>query len=238
MSEIKKGPVPDDYPPEEGCYLRGNDYSPVAVIVILNRIREETPPELEQLVRTAVESGAALAGTLQTENIGFEKVICNIVANSNIRYLLLCGSESPGHLTGEALIALLENGVDAKKRIIGAKSPTPYLFNIPSESIERFREQIQLINCLNEGTPELVREVVVACYQEKPTAFRTSTLYDIGAFPEPPICRGITWRVKNPEKEPKDDKERKQVETFQALQARIQQRLKEKRQKAQEESQQ
>jgi len=231
MSEIRKVQVPNDYPPEEGCYLRGNDYSPVAVVVILNHIREETPRELEELVRVAVESGAALAGTLQTENVGMEKVICNIVANPNIRYLLLCGSESAGHLTGEALTALIENGVDDKKKIIGTKSPTPYLFNIPFESIERFRKQLQIINCLNEGTPELVREVVVACYQEKPTSFRNYTLYDIGAFPEPAICRGITWRVANPHKEPKDDEERKQVEKFQALQARIQQRLKEKRQK-------
>lgn len=228
MCETKTIPVSENYPPEEGCYLRGNDYSPVAVVIILNRIREETPPELEELVRVAVESGAALAGTLQTENVGMEKVICNIVANPNIRYILLCGSESPGHLTGEALEALLENGIDNRKRIIGAEAPTPYLFNIPSESIERFRKQIQMINCLNEGTPELIREVVTACYQEKPTSFRDYTLYDIGAFPEPAICTGITWRVKNPEREPKDAGERKQVEKFQALVARIQNKLRNK----------
>jgi len=221
MSETQKTPLPPEYPPEEGCYLRGNDYSPIAVCVILNRIREETPKELEDLVRVAVESGAALAGTLQTENIGLEKVVCNIVANPNIRYLLLCGSESPGHLTGEAVTALLANGIDERKRIIGTSAPTPYLFNTPAESIERFRKQIQLISCLNEGTPELIREVVVACYQEQPTAFREHMLHDIGAFGEPPICRTITWRVRNPEREPKDDEERNQVSRFQALQARI-----------------
>jgi len=232
---LKVDPHPD-YPPEEGCYLRGNDYSPVAVCVILNRIREETPKELTQLVRTAVESGAALAGTLQTENIGLEKVICNIVANPNIRYLLLCGPESPGHLTGEAVMALIANGVDARKKIIGTKSPTPYLFNISSESIERFRQQIHLINCLNEGAPELVQEVVMACYQENPTPFRTYTLYDIGAFPEPPICQKITWRVTQPEKEPKDEGERQQVKKFQALQEMLQKRLKEKHQREQKAS--
>lgn len=231
MSEINKVQVPEEYPPEEGCYLRGNDFSPVAVGVILNRIREETPPELTQLVRTAVESGAALAGTLQTENIGLEKVICNVVANPNIRYFLLCGPESPGHLTGEAILALMENGVDERKKIIGTKAPTPYLFNIPLTSIERFRKQVQVINCLNEGLPELVQEVVMACYQEKPTPFRDYSLYDIGAFPKPPICQGITWRVTQPEKEPKNDEERKQVEKFQALQELIRKRLKEKRQK-------
>ncbi len=230
MSGIKKVQVPDEYPPEEGCYLRGNDYSPVAVCVILNHIREETPRELEELVRVAVESGAALAGTLQTENIGLEKVICNVAANPNIRYLLLCGSESPGHLTGGAVMALLENGVDERKRIIGTQAPTPFLFNISSESIARFRKQLQIINCLNEGTPGLVRDVVAACYQEKPTTFRDYMLYDIGAFPEPPICHGIMWRVKNPEKEPKNEKERQQVNKFQALQEQIRKRIEEKKQ--------
>jgi len=229
MSDIRKIQVPDEYPPEEGCYLRGNDFSPVAVCVILHRIREETPPELTQLVRTAVESGAALAGTLQTENIGLEKVICNIVANPNIRYMLLCGPESPGHSTGDAILALMEHGVDERKKIIGTKAPTPYLFNIPPESIERFRQQVRVINCLNEGTPELVQQVVMACYQEQPTPFRDYSLYDIGAFPEPPICQGITWRVEHPEKEPKDDEERKQVSRFQKMQAMIQERLKAKR---------
>jgi hypothetical protein len=68
----------------------------------------------------------------------------------------------------------------------------------------------------------------MACYQEKPTPFREYTLYDIGAFPEPPICQGITWRVKHPEKEPKDDEERRQVNKFQALQAMIRKRLHQK----------
>ncbi|MCX6701091.1 MAG: hypothetical protein NTV68_14435, partial [Methanomicrobiales archaeon] len=91
------------YPSEEGRYLRGNDYSPVAVIIILTTDAEEIPPEIERLVRTGVESGAALSGTLQTANIGIEKVICNIVANPNIRFLILGGPESEGHKTGDAV---------------------------------------------------------------------------------------------------------------------------------------
>jgi tetrahydromethanopterin S-methyltransferase subunit A len=70
-----------DYPPEEGRYLRGNDSSPVAVAIILNNDADKVPPEVEKLVRAGVESGAALSGTVQTENIGFEKIVCNIVAN-------------------------------------------------------------------------------------------------------------------------------------------------------------
>jgi len=216
----KRSPAPG-YPPEEGCYLRGNDYSPVAVLVILIYEREKTPPGIEQLVRTAVESGAALAGTLQTENIGLEKVVCNVVANPNIRYLVVCGPESPGHHVGETILALMKDGVDANKRIIGTTAPTPYLFNIPPGSVERFRKQITVIDLITEGSPDVVRQAVCACYQEKPTAFRGYMLHDPGAFSEPPLSGKITWRVTQPEREPKSETERRQQEELKALMDRV-----------------
>lgn len=78
----------------------------------------------------AIESGAALAGMLQTENIGIEKIVCNIVANPNIRYLIVCGVESPGHQPGQALSSFMRKGVDGHRNIVGAEGPTPYLYNI------------------------------------------------------------------------------------------------------------
>lgn len=68
---LKVEPHPD-YPPEEGRCLRGNDYSPTAVAIILNCDADKIPADLEQLVRAGLEAGAALSGTVQTENIGFE----------------------------------------------------------------------------------------------------------------------------------------------------------------------
>jgi NAD-dependent dihydropyrimidine dehydrogenase PreA subunit len=81
--EILKVDPPPEYPPEDGRYLRGNDYSPVAVVAILDTYDFKIPPELVCLVEVAIENGAALAGTLQTENIGIEKLVANIVANPN-----------------------------------------------------------------------------------------------------------------------------------------------------------
>ncbi|MCX7806494.1 MAG: tetrahydromethanopterin S-methyltransferase subunit A [Planctomycetota bacterium] len=221
MADIRKADPAPDYPPEEGCYLRGNDYAPVAVCVILKWMREETPPEIERLVRTGVEAGAALSGTLQTENIGLEKVVCNIVANPNIRYLVVCGPESPGHLVGETILALVKNGVDARRRITGTSAPTPYLFNISPESVERFRRQVSVIDLIGEGDPDVLREAVRACYQEKPTSFRRYILSDPGAWPEPPISGKITWRITDPHKEPKTEEERAQVEKLRAMMDRI-----------------
>jgi tetrahydromethanopterin S-methyltransferase subunit A len=221
MSEITKREPAPDYPPEEGCYLRGNDYSPVAVVVILRWKREETPAEIERLVRIAAESGAALAGTLQTENIGLEKVICNLTANPNIRYLIVFGPESPGHLVGDAILALARNGVDERRRIIGSKALTPYLFNVTVEQIERFRKQITVIDLVNEGSEDVLRQAVSACYQEKPASFRRYTLCDPGAYPEPPLSGKITWRIDHPEREPKSDEERAQADKANALMQRV-----------------
>ncbi len=232
--DIKKVPPAAGYPPEEGCYLRGNDYSPVAVVVILRWEREKTPPSIERLVRVAVESGAALAGTLQTENVGFEKVICNLVANPNIRFLIVCGPETPGHLVGDAILALANNGVDEEKRILGAKAPTPYLFNVPVEFIERLRRQVTVIDLVDEGSPDVLREAICACYQETPTRFRNYELSDPGAYPEPPLEGKITWKVRNPFTEPKDEQARSRVEKARQLIEEIKRRVEEKKQKQEE----
>jgi tetrahydromethanopterin S-methyltransferase subunit A len=224
VTEIRKSEPAVGYPPEEGCYLRGNDYSPVAMAVILRWIREQTPPDIENLVRVGVESGAALSGTLQTENVGLEKVICNIVANPNIRYLIVCGPESPGHFVGDCIKALYENGVDENRRIIGTKAPAPYLFNIPKHWVDRFIKQTKLIDLVNEGTPETVKDAVWSCYQEKPTGFRNYELFDIGAYQEEPICGKITWKITNPAYAPKDEREQDALEKMQKLMEKLRRR--------------
>jgi tetrahydromethanopterin S-methyltransferase subunit A len=221
VDKVRKTEPAPGYPPEEGCYLRGNDYSPVAVVVILRWRREETPADIEKLVRVAMESGAALAGTLQTENIGIEKIICNIVSNPNIRYLIVCGPESPGHLVGESLLALAEKGLDENKRIIGTEAPKPHLFNVQPEFVERFRDQITLIDLVNEGSPEVLREAVWSCYQEKPTVFKNYELCDSGAYPAEPLSGKITWRITEPSSAPKNSEERAQKEMILSLIERI-----------------
>jgi len=215
---------PEGYPPEEGRFVRGNDLSPVAVCVILKWREEEIPKEIEGLVRVGVETGAALSGTLQTENIGLEKMICNLVANSNIRWLVVCGPESPGHLTGQAVLLLAQNGVDEQSRIIGSESPTPYLYNLPPESIERFRQQVRVIDLLNEGDPRLVRDAVWSCYQEEPTELRGYQLFDPGAFPAEPICSTITWRIRQPWYAPRTDKEQQAQQRLHDFMAEVRRR--------------
>jgi len=218
MLKVKPHP---DYPPEEGRYLRGNDFSPAVVVVVLNHAEDKIPPEIEELVRAGLESGAALSGTVQTENIGFEKIICNVIANPNIRYAILTGPESAGHLTGEAFKALLANGVDEKKRILGTNAPHPLLYNLPMEYIERFRAQVSLVDLQFQGTKESVRQAVWSCFQEEPVEFLGRTLYDIGAFPEPPLGGRITQRVLQPWTLPADEKEQAAVRKMREMMERI-----------------
>ena len=210
-----------DYPPEQGRYIRGNDASPVAVAIILCSDADKIPLEIELLVRAGIESGAALSGTVQTENIGFEKIICNIVANPNIRYLIVGGPESEGHLTGEALKALMQNGVDENARIRGTDSPHPFLYNLPSEFIDRFRDQLSLIDLQFEGNPDVIRKAVWACYQEKPVQFREYSLHDPGALPQPPLNGKITMRVTQPWIDPPSDKEQEAIKRAKEMMAML-----------------
>ena len=196
----------EDYPPEIGCYLVGNYYSPVAVVVLLNAPygklpaeAEGIPEEINNLIRVAIETGAALAGTLQTENIGIEKIIANIASNPNVRYLVLCGKEVEGHNTGSALKALIENGINVRRTIIGSKAVTPYLFNIPLEAIEIFRNQVTLVDLIGAVDQEMIAKAVWSCFQEKPIAFKGYSLHDPGAYSKEARSFKLSMRVKHPE---------------------------------------
>lgn len=75
-----------------------------------------------------------------------------------------------------------------------------------------------------------MRQAVWSCYQETPTAFREYSLSDPGAWPDEPLCGGITWRVTRPEAEPKDEEERRQVQKLKKMMADIKKRAAGKRQ--------
>ena len=151
--KLSKVKPPEGYPPEKGRYLRSNVFSPLAAVAILNTFDFKIPQRITNIVRFSIETDAALTVTLQTENIGIEKIIANAVANPNIQHIVLCTVESRGHLCDEALSSLMEKGVDEEKNI-GTDAPTSYLYNSPIGAIERFKKQMMLINLLNEGNTE------------------------------------------------------------------------------------
>jgi len=104
--------------------------------------------------------GLAIVGKTETENIGIDKVVKNIVTNPCIHTLIVAGREPKGHLSGQALLALAENGVDERQRIIGAKGKRPYLRNVTSKEVKQFRKQVTVVDLIGcEDTDRIAAEV-------------------------------------------------------------------------------
>lgn len=59
----------------------------MAVCTLSNR-------DLPHRLTTAGEPALAIAGRCETENIGIEKVILNLLANPRIRWLVICGEDA------------------------------------------------------------------------------------------------------------------------------------------------
>ena len=135
----------DSWPPVRGDYVIGCPESGVAVVTLGSQL--------------AVE-GAALFGPCKTENLGVEKIVTNVISNCNIRFLLLCGAESKGHLPGNTILALHKNGIDGQGRIVGSKGAIPFIQNIPPEAVSRFQEQVQVIDRIGCEDKVLIGQLV------------------------------------------------------------------------------
>lgn len=164
MSEKK--PVPEDWPHIVGDYVVGDEESPVAVVTLGSHMEDEP-----------VKAGAAISGPLHTENLGIEKVVGNVIANPNLRFLIVCGAEVMGHITGQTMKALHSNGVDLETgRIIGATGAIPYIENMPEEAIERFRRQVELVDMVDVEDPDSIAARIQEC-----------VVHDSGAMEEEPL---------------------------------------------------
>ncbi|HJJ26917.1 MAG TPA: tetrahydromethanopterin S-methyltransferase subunit A [Methanocorpusculum sp.] len=132
----KKSPAAG-WPIIQGDYHTGDANSPVAVITMGSHLDEAG----------ICAAGAALAGSCKTENLGIEKIVANIISNPNIRFVLLCGTEVKGHLSGQSIESMHKNGVEGGK-IVGSKGAIPFLENLTAEHIKRFQEQVELVNIM------------------------------------------------------------------------------------------
>lgn len=104
------------WPPLPGAYAALRYNAPVAACTLADAGLAET------LARNP-DPALAIVGTLATENLGIERVITNVLADPHIRFLVLCGAESPrtmDQLPGSSLLALGHSGVEQGGRIIGA----------------------------------------------------------------------------------------------------------------------
>lgn len=152
------------WPPLPGSYTVLRYQAPVAVCTLTDdrlatAVEREAGPEL------------SIVGTLQTENLGIERLIVNVLANPNIRFLAVCGADSRqviGHLPGQSLVALARSGLDDRSRILAARGKRPVLRNIRPEAVEHFRRTVKVVDLVGNADVSAVLYAAGDCAGRNP----------------------------------------------------------------------
>ena len=110
----------------------------------------------------------AVVGMMRTQNLGIERMIQNVLSNTYIRYIVLCGRESKGHMAGDSLLKLWENGVNSKGKIINSSVPMAYIQHLDKSMINRFRKQIEIVNMIGVVERDKIMEKVKSLEKKKP----------------------------------------------------------------------
>jgi tetrahydromethanopterin S-methyltransferase subunit A len=155
----KKSPA-SGWPLVKGDFHSGDANSPVAVITMGSHLDEQG----------ICDAGAALCGSCKTENLGLEKVIANVIANPNIRFALLVGTEVKGHLSGQTLVALHKSGIK-EGRVVGAEGAIPFIENLNDAAIKRFQEQIEIVNIMESEDMGAIKAKINELKGRDPGAF-------------------------------------------------------------------
>ena len=155
----KKSPA-SGWPIAKGDFHSGDANSPVAVVTMGSHLDEQG----------ICDGGAALCGSCKTENLGLEKVIANIISNPNIRFVLLCGTEVKGHLSGQTLVALHKSGVK-EGRVVGAEGAIPFIENLNDAAIKRFQEQVEFVNIMESEDAGAIKAKIGELTARDPGAF-------------------------------------------------------------------
>src|SRR2546427_4318864 len=145
-----------------GTYQVGDPNGPVAVCALTS----------ERLVGPLVAlPGVAIAGMVYTANLGITRILVNITSNPAIRFLLICGKDSALFKPGQSLVALAENGVDDKRRIIDAAVYDPVLPSIDPDQVAQFRKQVEVLDWAGEDDLQVLQERVKSLSDRNPGVF-------------------------------------------------------------------
>ena len=150
------------WPPVVGEYFVLDKAAPVAVSTLAS-------VQLAADLAQRKPKGLALVGKTETENIGLDKIIKNVITSPTLRYLIVAGRESSGHLAGQTLLALAENGVDTNGRVLGSSGKRPILRNVSTAEIQAFREQVQIIDMVECENPDELSVRIEALAPQAPT---------------------------------------------------------------------
>lgn len=174
-----------EWPYVHGTYFVLDPDAPVAVTTL------GSVNFAEELANVSLK-GASIIGKVETENIGIEKIIRNIISNSSIRFLLMVGNEPPKHLTGETLKCLFANGIDEQSRkILGSPGMRPQLPSITDTELDRFVEQVELIDMIGCTDPAEIAEKIHELRSRAPGVFKGMPIDIEHQVEEIPIVREI-----------------------------------------------
>jgi tetrahydromethanopterin S-methyltransferase subunit A len=158
-----------DWPPTPGHFILGNLESAVAVCTLSSTaLIDQISPEY-----------SAIIGRIYTPNLGVEKMIRNVVSNPRLRYLVLCGKDSPVFKVGEALLRLKTNGLDEKGHIIGAAGSLAELTNLPRQTVETFRQQVELVDYIGELNPKRLNQAAKELFERRTPPYQSPTATEL-----------------------------------------------------------
>ena len=119
-------------------------------VVFCWTIRDDIVPHLEK-------NNLAVATNFYTP-AGLEGMCRNVLSNPFIRYIILLGNEysvsrdNPGFTSANALRTFFEKGLNEKRKVPGFETSINFDKNIPTDLIEKIRQNVQLID-LNKEMP-------------------------------------------------------------------------------------
>lgn len=157
---VDKKQAASGWPIAKGDFHNGDANSPIAVVTMGSHLDEQG----------ICDAGAAICGSCKTENLGLEKVIANIISNPNIRFMITCGTEVKGHLSGQTLKALHKNGVK-EGRVVGAEGAIPFIENLKDDAIKRWQEQVTVVDIMETEDLGAIKAKISELKAKDPGAF-------------------------------------------------------------------
>ncbi len=150
----------NSWPPVAGEYTVLNKSAPVAVSTLAS-------VKLEEKLAKLGPDGLCIIGKTETENIGIDKIVKNVITNPAIKFLVVAGKDTEGHQSGRSLLALWEKGVNKNMRITGSRGRRPVLKNVTSSEVESFRKQVQLENLIGCENAKIIAKTVEKLFRSK-----------------------------------------------------------------------
>jgi tetrahydromethanopterin S-methyltransferase subunit A len=165
----------------------GDQSSPVAVCTLSSH------DLLDQLSGSPLAGRIAMLGSLETENLGIERMLTTLLRAPRIRWLIVCGDEARGRYQGQALHALFEYGIRPDGAIIEARSRRARLRALSGAQVDVARRQVHLRDLQGVRDLDRIAAAVEECWADDPGPFAEPVELPES---EPIVVPGLPFRLK------------------------------------------